>query len=166
MLSPVANHQTQSHKHEGQQQDTEGSPRIDPEQGNQHGVIGQLPECSPESQASLSLAKKIHGQVDPDEKEEATDIVEEVPDVVALVNESGGEVLRAVSLDVMVLYVVIKVGVPGMTHQRIRDVGKIQVKQPELFVQNTSHMNVLMHHQSVGTHVQELHDKVNDTVQP
>lgn len=53
-----------------------------------------------------------------------------------------------------------------MTHQRVEDVRKHSVDKSVFLIQNTPHVNVLVHQESVRTHVVELHSRVKDTVPP
>lgn len=59
-----------------------------------------------------------------------------------------------------------EVRIPGVAHQRIKDVGEDSVDQRILLVQNASHVDVLVHEQGVGSHIVELYSGVEDTVPP
>lgn len=73
------------------------------------GHAGDFGEEGFGGELGLVFAEKVEWEVEPDEEEEAAEVVEEVPDVVALVADCGGEVFRAVSFDVVVFHVVIVV---------------------------------------------------------
>lgn len=89
-----------------------------------------------------------------------------MPDVVTLIPESGREVIGSVSFHVMMLDVVVKVGIPTVSHERIKDVGEQCVEDDELFAEDTSHVNVLMHHEGVCAHITDLHKAMNKSVNP
>lgn len=67
----------------------------------------------------------------------------------------------------MVMFdVMIEIGVPGVPHKWIRDIGEHGIDQPQNrpLCQDTIHVDVLMHHQCVRSHVVELHRQVENTV--
>lgn len=64
------------------------------------------------------------------------------------------------------LDVVVKVGIPAVSHERVEDVGEQRVKEDELFAKNASHVNVLMHHEGIRAHIADLHKAVNKSVNP
>lgn len=64
------------------------------------------------------------------------------------------------------LHMMIEVRVPGMAHERVSDVGEDVVKNGKAAIQDTSHMDVLVHHEGVSTHVADLHDGVQDAMDP
>lgn len=74
--------------------------------------------------------------------------------------------MRAVAFDVVVFDVVVKVGVPGVAHQRIQDVREERVDntEGEPFGEDPALVDVLMFEESVRTHVIPLHEKVKDGV--
>lgn len=66
----------------------------------------------------------------------------------------------------VVLDVVEEVRVPGVSHQRVEDIRKDPVYESILLVQNTPHVDVLVHEQGVRAHVVKLHSGVEYTVPP
>lgn len=66
-----------------------------------------------------------------------------------------------VMFDVMII-----VRVPSVAHQRICDVGKQRIKPRVLPSKNSSHVNVLVHHESICSHVIGLHDPVKNSMDP
>lgn len=167
MLAPVANHQAHAELHERQQEHAEGRApgHISPEE-EEGGVVADFPEGGFAGEIGLALAEEVQRQLQPDQEEEATDVAEEVEEVVALIADGRGEVLGAVALDVVVLDVVVIVGVPGVAHERVGDVGEQLVKPAEAFLQDPAHVDMLVHHEGVRAHVVGLHDPVQDTVRP
>lgn len=53
-----------------------------------------------------------------------------------------------------------------MAHEGVQDVGEGGIEEFELLVQNTAHVDVLVHHERVGAHVVELHGGVQRAVPP
>lgn len=91
-------------------------------------IVEELPKEDPGTIYGLTLAEKVQWEVEPDEEKEAAEVVEEVKQIVALVSEGGGEIVRSVALDVVVFHVVVIVAVPCVAHQWIGDVGKVHVE--------------------------------------
>lgn len=131
VLSPIADHQTQSHEREGPEEDKGRRLAVEAVQGVQEGVVAELPESRLEAVLRLTLAEKVPRQVEPDQKDEASDVVQEVEDVVTLVADGGRQVVGAVALDVVMFYVVVKVRVPGVAHEGVGDVGKRGVEEAQ-----------------------------------
>lgn len=168
VLAPVAHHEPGAHQHERHQEDEEGRPAVDLEQRQERGVVGQLPEGRLERERGAVFPEEVQRQVAPDEEVEASDVVQEVPDVVPLVAEGGGQVVGPVAFDVVVLHVVVEVCVPRMAHQRVGDVRERDIEQVDqriLLAQHTTAVDVLMHHECVRAHVVELHGGVDDSMQ-
>lgn len=168
VLAPVPDHEAEPHQGQGEQEDEQGRVAIKEEQGEEGGVVSELPAGGLESHLGAVLAEEVQGQVEPDEEEEAPEVVQEVPDVVALVPHGGREVVRPVALDVVVLHVMVEVRVPGVAHQGVGDVGEQQVEgarpRPPLR-QHPARVDVLVHHQRVRAHVIELHGEVQHAAQ-
>lgn len=156
MLAPVSNHEANAEQEQRQQECKECGSGIVAEQQVNSCVVGELPEGGFACQHELSIADEIRGQVEPDEEEEATDIVEEVKDVVTLIAQRGGQVVGSIALDVVVLDVVVEVAVPGVAHERIEHVWEGVVEPCHVLSQDTSHVDVLVHHEGVGTDIAEL----------
>lgn len=92
--------------------------------------------------------------------------MEEVEDVVTLIAKRGRQVVGSVALDVVVLDMMVEVAVPGMAHERIEHVGEGVVEPGHVLGQDTSHVDVLVHHEGVGADIAELQDQVQDAVKP
>lgn len=166
MLSPVANHQAESHDGKRKQEHKESSPPVELPHGVMERIAAQLPECRLGGKQRPALADKVEGQVKPHQQIEASDIVQKLPYVVSLVADGRAQIVRAVALDVVVFDVVVKVTVPGVAHQGVGDVGEAQVEPRVLFFEDTSPVDVLVHHERVGARVGDLHDQMEDTVEP
>lgn len=53
-----------------------------------------------------------------------------------------------------------------MAHKRIKDVREKRIKPGQLFGQDATHMDMLMHHQRISTDIIRLHEPVQDTMDP
>lgn len=166
VLAPIAHHHTQTHQDKGDQKDANGCLPVVLEGRVQQHVAAQLPEEGLGGESVPLARDKVERQLGPDQHDEAADVVQKVPERVPLVAHGGGQISGAVALDVVVLDVVVKVGIPRVSHERVEQVGERVVKEAEALVQDTAHMNVLVHHQRVGAHVGQLHQRVQDSVNP
>ncbi|TKW51113.1 hypothetical protein CTA1_12224 [Colletotrichum tanaceti] len=168
VLAPVADHQAQAEQQQRAEEDKGGGAAVEAVQGAEDGVVAELPEGRLPGVAQLALAEEVARQVEPDEEEEAGDVAEEVEGVVALVADGGGQVVGPVALDVVVLDVVVEVGVPGVAHEGVGDVGEGGVEGPQeaagLPGEDAAHVDVLVHHEGVGADVVELHGHVQRAV--
>lgn len=167
MLSPVSSHKSQSQQKEWEYDNHKGSSRIEKPPQAIHGKVAKaLGPCGTGGQLVLLLAHKIQGQVQPDQKVEAADVLGKVPGVVALKVDSRRQVSWAVALDVVVLDVVVVVRVPGVAHEWIQDEGEGAVQPGPALGQHAALVDVLVHHERVRGHVEELHEEVQHAVGP
>lgn len=166
MLAPVANHQAEAHDGQRQQEHKDGRPPVELPHGVLQGVAAELPEGRLEREHRPVLPEEVEGKLEPDEEVEAPDVVQEVPEAVALVPDGGAQVVRAVALDVVVLDVVVEVRVPGVAHEGVQQVGEGEVEPGVGLVEDAAAVDVLVHHQRVGAGVGDLHDGVHDAVDP
>lgn len=154
MLAPVSDHEAQAHDCEGEQEYERRGSRVDVRvHGVEEEVGCEFAAARFEREIGLAVGEEVARELEPDEEVEATEVVEEVEDVVALVADRRGEVVRAVAFDVVVLHMVEVVRVPGVAHQRVHDVRECKVDDGVGFVEDAAHVDVLVHHQCVGTHV-------------
>lgn len=169
MLPPVAHHEADAQLQQGQQEDEQGGlpGDIGPEQVDGR-VIETLAEGRLDGEIDLALAEEVQRQLQPDEEVEAADVAEKVAQLVALVADGGRQVVGPVAFDVMMLDMMIVVGVPGVAHQRIGEVGEqlVEPGQGRGALQDAAHVDVLVHHQRVGADVVRLHDPMQDSVDP
>lgn len=114
----------------------------------------------------LALSEEIARKLKPHEEQKSADIAQEVVQLVSLVPDSRRQITGSIPFDVVVLDVMVVVRVPRMSHERVGDVGKERVKQPELLGEDSAHVDVLVHHERVGPHVVRLHDPVEDPMDP
>ena len=123
MLAPVARHESQAHKSERNQKDKDCCASVNITVHKvQENVVAPFAHTSLERKVDLTGANKVHGQVEPNEEIESTDVLREIPNTIPLIPDSGREVIGSVAFHMMVLDVVIVIRVPGMTHERIQDV--------------------------------------------
>ena len=144
MLPKVPDHESNTHLHEGNDKHEKGGWKIALSHEVYESVIQKLRQRSLGRKTVLALTDKVHGQLDPDEGKETTDIEQKVAQRVALVAEGRGKVFRPVVLDVMMLYVVVVVGIPGVAHQRLEDVGPDMVEPGVFFGQETTIVDMVM----------------------
>lgn len=64
------------------------------------------------------------------------------------------------------LDVVVKVGIPAVSHERIEDIGEQRVEDDELLAEDASHVDVLVHHEGIRAHITDLHKAVDKSVNP
>lgn len=167
VLTPVAHHEAYAQEHKREDECEESRARVHPLIERVDGaVIAQLPRPSLDSQQSLALADKVERELEPDKEEKAADVAQEIAEVVALVPHCGRQIAGPVALDMVVFDVVVEVRVPGMAHERVRDVGEERVEGPEGSGQNTAHVDVLVHHQRVAADIVGLHDPVQEAMEP
>ncbi len=167
MLAPVANHEAHTHEQKRGNKDKGGGLAVESVHGADVCIVGHLPERRLESIPGLSLPQEVERQVEPDHEEEAADVVKKVENVVTLVSNSRGEIVGPVAFDVMVLDMVVKVRVPCMSHERIRDIRENFVDNAEnpSLRQDSVHVDVLVHHQGVCPCEPKLHQHVEDAVE-
>ena len=167
MLAPVSDHHSQSHDGQWQKKHEEGGSSIEiGKHGIQESVARKFAATRFESKIRLARAEEVPWQIEPDEDVESTEVVQEMPDIVALVPDRGRQVVRSVTFDVVMLDVVEIVRVPCVAHQRVHNVWECQIDQRVCLVQYAAHMYMLVHHQCVRAHVVELHDRMQWTVPP
>ena len=53
-----------------------------------------------------------------------------------------------------------------MAHKGIEDIWENVIKKGKTLVEDATHMNMLVHHEGVGAHVGDLHDKMQDAMNP
>lgn len=119
-----------------------------------------------QGQFVILLAGKVEREVEPDQEEESSDVVQEVPDVVSLVSKGGGKIVRAVAFDVVVFDVVVVVRVPGMTHERFQDVREAEVEDRPVFRQHAVVVDVVVHQEGEGARAPEGESRVEDAMDP
>lgn len=166
MLSPVTDHQPQPHDYQRQYKDESRGLRVQLEHGVLEDIRPQLPESLPCCHAVPPLADKVRRQIQPNKKEKLAHVVQEVQHAVPLIADSGALVIGPVALDVVVLDVVVEVAVPGVAHERVQQVGEGGVEPGVALVQHAPAVDVLVHHERVGARVRDLHDDVQDAVEP
>lgn len=64
------------------------------------------------------------------------------------------------------LDMMVKVGIPAVSHERIKDIREQRVEDDELLAEDASHVNVLMHHEGIRAHITDLHEAVDEGVNP
>lgn len=166
MLPPISDHESHAEQQERKQDGEEGGSMVHLIQRVHAGVRGKLPKGSFGRNAGSALSEEVQGQIEPDENVEATDVMEEMPNVVPLIAQRRRKVVGPVPLYVMVLDMVVEVRVPRVSHERIQDVREELVEEGKSRVEDASHVDVLMHHERVRTDVRRLHDAVQDGVDP
>ena len=167
VLCPVPNHHAEAHNGERNQEHETRSPRIhEGEHAIQEQVVSNLETACLEREIGLPRAKKVPRQIEPAEEVEAAHIVQEMPDIIPLVAHGGAQIVWSVGFDVVVLDVVEVVRVPGMAHERIRDIREHRIEERVCLAQDSTHVNVLVHHQCVRPHVVYLHGGMQRTVPP
>ena len=166
MLTPVPHHQAQTHEHERDPEREHRGPGIDAE-GHvvQKRITRRFRQESFDSKIRLSLTEKVHRQIPPDKKEEPAKILRKTPRRIALIPNRRREITRPIALDMMVLDVVVVVRVPGMTHQRLQDVGERDVEPVPVFGQDAIIVDVIVHEQGEGAGAPEAIDCVQDAVE-
>ena len=117
VLAPVTDHQCDAHLQQGQHEHEERGAEVLASADVDEGVRGEFRDEGPDGQSALVLAEEVHWEIDPDEEEETTNVVEEMYKLVALVADRAGEVVGAVGFGVVVFDVVVIVRVPGVAHQ-------------------------------------------------
>lgn len=167
MLSPIARHEAQSKGQQWQDEHANGRARVDisPHQVDEH-VVAPLPQRRLEGILALSGPQKVQGQVQPDEEKETAHIAGKIRDRVAVIPHGRIEVCRPVALDMMMFDVVVVVGVPGVAHQWINDVGKQSVEDPILWGEDAVHVDVLMLHECVCACEPDMQDPMQQPVDP
>ena len=149
VLAPVADHEAQPEEHE---RDDEGEGRSTRVYVRRHEVQEKVSsvfrDCGLQGELVVLLACKVEGQVKPDEEQEPSNVVEEMPDVVSLVSKGGRKIVRAIAFDVMVLHVVVIVRIPSVAHQRFQDVREAEVEHGPVFRQHAVVVDVVVHQES------------------
>lgn len=158
VLAPIAGHQRNAHQSKRNQEDRDGSAGVNKlVHAVKEDVVCNLTASSLERKTGLVVAHEIARQVEPNKQVKAANIVQEVQNAVALVSHCRGQIVGSIAFDVVVLDVMEEIGVPGVSHQRVKDVWEDSIDKGVFLVQDTSHVNVLVHEQGVGAHVVELH---------
>ena len=167
VLAPVSDHEAQAHDGERDEEDEGGGAGVDVrEHGVEEEVGCDFAAAGLEGEGGLAVGEEVPGELEPDEEVEAAEVVEEVEDVVALVADRRGKVVGPVAFDVVVLDVVEVVRVPGVAHERVHDVWEGLIDQGVGLVEDAAHVDVLVHHERVGAHVVQLHERVERAVPP
>lgn len=165
MLSPVADHQAQAHHGKREDEHEGGSAGIDIVVQHVKGnIVADLPECALGAVFELSFPEEVQWEFEPDEEHEATDVAQEVWDAVAVIVHCRAQVVSAVAFHVVVLDVMVVVRVPRVTVHRVEQVREQVVEQPELWGEDSIHVDVLVLHQGESAAVEQLHEPVQDTV--
>lgn len=89
-----------------------------------------------------------------------------MPDAIPLVTKSRAEVLGSIAFHMVVFYVVVKVAVPCVAHERVEEVRKAQIEPRVVFLENAASVNVLVHHERVRARIRHLHHKMQDAMEP
>lgn len=92
--------------------------------------------------------------------------MQEAGELIALVAHSRAEVVGSVAFDMVVLDMVEVVAIPRMAHQWVGNVWEEIVEPGEVLLEDSAHMDVLMHHQGIGTHVEPLPHRMQQPVPP
>lgn len=166
MLSPVSYHQAEPHHGQRQQEHKQRSPVVQLPHGILEHIASYLPERLLRRHHQPVLPDEVGRELVPDEEVEPRHIQQEVPRAVPLVPERGAQVLGPVALDVVVLHVVVEVAVPRVAHERVQDVGEVEVEPGVALLEHAVSVDVLVHHERIGPRVRDLHDQVQDTVEP
>ena len=124
VLAPVADHEGDAHAEEREEEDEDGGSRAEVCHECDEGQPGDFRQDGFERRAVLPPPDEVAGEVEPGGEHEVQDVMREVPGVVALVADRAAEVAGPVALDVVVLDVVEVVGVPGVAHERVEEVGE------------------------------------------
>ena len=120
MLAPISDHETHSHDSQREDQREECCARVDIVVENiNHGVVAQFPECGPDGILGLSLSPKVHRKVKPYKKKEPANIAGKVKEAVAVAPHGCAQIIRTISLDVVVFDVVVKVRIPRVSEKRV-----------------------------------------------
>lgn len=147
VLAPVADHQTQSQKSEGEEiHEQRGAEADIRSEEVVHPIGAEFEEGGLGRHAPLASADEGGRQVHPHEEAEARDVEGEVRWTVALVADGGGDVIGPVPFDMVVLDVVEVVGVPGVAEEGIEEVGEGGVEEGEAFGEDATLVDVLVHH--------------------
>lgn len=130
MLAPVTDHQSQAHDGERKDEHERGSAGIDVvvEHINSN-VATHFPEGTFGCILELPLSPKVHWELQPNEKDEPAHIGQEVGDAVAVIVHRCTQIVRTVTLDVVVLDVVVKVRIPRMAVHGVQQVWEKHVEQ-------------------------------------
>jgi hypothetical protein len=132
-------------------------------------VARKLADQTPECEIHLPLADEIHRQIKPDQKQKSPHIMEEMPNVIPLISDRRGQILRPVPFDVVMLDMVIVVRVPGVTNQRLKDIRKHEIHRRHErslgFRQHPVVVDVIVQHQRKGPRAPEGKGHVGDGVE-
>lgn len=148
MLTPVPDHQAQTHEEERDPEGEDGCLGTDAK-GHvvQEHIARRFRQESLDSQIRLSLAEEVHRQIQPDKKEEPPKILSKTPRRVALIPDRRRQIIRPVAFDMVMLDVVVIVRVPSMAHQRLEHIRKGDVKPVPVLGQDAIIVDMVVHEQ-------------------
>jgi len=166
MLSPISNHQSRPQQHEWRHKHKDRGRCSPSRQQGDTTQICDLPSQTLARERIASFTIEIPGQIEPDEEEEASEVVQEMPHIIPLTSNRGREVVWPITLHVMVLDVVVEIRVPSVPVKWIQDVWVRRVDKGvrEAFGQYPTHVDVLVAHECVRAYVPGLHGEMQDGV--
>lgn len=165
MLAPVANHQATSHDRERKNEHEQCRAGVDVVVEEVDGrVIAKFPECHPAGVFRLAFSPEVQRKLQPDQEDESTHVASKVEHIVPVVEHGRAEVVLTIALDMVMLDVVVKVGVPCMSVHGIQQVWEKRVEKPILGSQDSVPVDVLMLHQGEGAAIVQLHEPMQNAV--
>lgn len=132
MLAPVADHQAQSEEKQGEDEDEERCVSVHKAiHAVDEEVVSDLPGSRLETLEDLAFPEEVARKLKPHEEKKSAEVAQKIGQLVSLVPDRRGQIVRPIPFHVMMLDVVVVVRVPRMSHERIGDVGKERVNEPE-----------------------------------